>query len=534
MKSSPKRMLQLNDSSIWCFWLHRYSIGTGNRTFGATGDQATNWFFAALQKTHLVPASAGLLWDAHDANDRHLSLQESPRDGLRQVLVAYPVSSNIGGEWGAICPHKRALNRYGKCLAHFFSSSGCEQSCLYFKLRHGECLHWCTYFSYHGCPHKCSVRLLSVDGLKSERKNATVLKTSCDLSPNTCNSRCSKRPEKWKRGMFNEASVGNSELQEENRSIIYFVEFSSQPWPCKRQTSFRRSQAVTVKGATKPMGSTTLATKLKTNFCVTALLLSQEVLRLTTKVSLFWFNFVPKTWEDYSSNDAPLTLRTGSTDWSSSPSSKPGTLLMNLVYLKPPLLSNLTKSSDRWSASSGEWVQVIIYKEVLLNCLRCVGILLFMISWCSLQHVICASCWVFCAEDVSRVVIHLKGLWGVLPPQKTVGELVDQMATHLLAGTFPRCRWIDSANWCCRNLISVWMNFCRRSGPFIRTLFKETPWNLGAPFRILRTRFVCVHDQMMRQIQFCAGLMLSFFTVLHLNNIVFTQIVSFCFCVAFA
>ena len=44
----------------------------------------------------------------------------------------------------------------------------------------------------------------------------------------------------------------------------------------------------------------------------------------------------------------------------------------------------------------------------------------------------------------------------------------------------------DTANWCWRNLISVWINFCRRSGPVSRNLFMETPKKLEAPLRTLR------------------------------------------------
>ena len=79
-----------------------------------------------------------------------------------------------------------------------------------------------------------------------------------------------KRTGKNHRGMVKKASVGNSALQEENRSITSLESFLSQLWPRKWQTSARRSRAVTVKGATRPMGSNTLATKLRTN-CITAI-----------------------------------------------------------------------------------------------------------------------------------------------------------------------------------------------------------------------------------------------------------------------
>ena len=76
----------------------------------------------------------------HDAIDRHLSLQESPRRGLRQILVAYPVSSTIG----VVQP-----------VSVFVGATRA------FPITNAN-----------------SVRLLSDGGLTSARKNATALKTS--------------------------------------------------------------------------------------------------------------------------------------------------------------------------------------------------------------------------------------------------------------------------------------------------------------------------------------------------------------------
>ena len=59
--------------------------------------------------------------------------------------------------------------------------------------------------------------------------------------------------------------------------------------------SFNRRRAATVYGATRPMGSYTADTKLRTIRCVIGRFRSSVVLLLTTKVSRLWFHFKPKS-----------------------------------------------------------------------------------------------------------------------------------------------------------------------------------------------------------------------------------------------
>ena len=131
----------------------------------------------------------------------------------------------------AICPHKRVLNRYGKCCAYFFPNRAASKAACSSSFGTGSVFIGVT----RAVPitNASPVRLLSDGGLTSARKNATALKTSWELSPNTCYSRSSKGPEKQQRGMVNKASVGNSELQEENRSNLSLGSFLFQLWPSK-------------------------------------------------------------------------------------------------------------------------------------------------------------------------------------------------------------------------------------------------------------------------------------------------------------
>ena len=97
------------------------------------------------------------------------------------------------------------------------------------------------------------------------RRNATALKASCKLSTNMCSSSCSKFPEKYLLVIVISASLGSSALHSRNFSTVSFDSFSSQCCPWTRQMSFSNNRATTVSGATRPMVSNTLDTKLSTS-----------------------------------------------------------------------------------------------------------------------------------------------------------------------------------------------------------------------------------------------------------------------------
>ena len=103
------------------------------------------------------------------------------------------------------------------------------------------------------------------------RRNATTLKTSCGLSPNMCSSRCSKFPEKELLGIVISASLGSSTLHSRNFSMVSLGNSSSQCCPRTRQMFFSNNRAPIVNGATRPMGTNTLDTRLNTKRCVKTL-----------------------------------------------------------------------------------------------------------------------------------------------------------------------------------------------------------------------------------------------------------------------
>ena len=70
------------------------------------------------------------------------------------------------------------------------------------------------------------------------------------------------------------------------------------------QISFSNNRAPTINGATRPMGSNTLDTRLSTKPCFDNIVTVLEVPRLTTRVSLLWSHFNPSTCEDSSLDDA--------------------------------------------------------------------------------------------------------------------------------------------------------------------------------------------------------------------------------------
>ena len=75
---------------------------------------------------------------------------------------------------------------------------------------------------------------------------------------------------------------------------------SSHCWPLKLQISFSSKRARTVYGATRPMGSNTEDTKLRTDRCVTESLSSRLTPLLTTNVSVTWFHLRPRTCDPVS------------------------------------------------------------------------------------------------------------------------------------------------------------------------------------------------------------------------------------------
>ena len=77
----------------------RYSAGTGNRTFGETGTMQPSAFLQRFRRHSSGTCVGSIVLRCHMMTliDTY-PFQESMRWGLRQLLVADPVSSKIRGQ----------------------------------------------------------------------------------------------------------------------------------------------------------------------------------------------------------------------------------------------------------------------------------------------------------------------------------------------------------------------------------------------------------------------------------------------------
>ena len=108
-------------------------------------------------------------------------------------------------------------------------------------------------------------------------------------------------------------------------------------YPLRRQMSSNKRRAVTVYGATRPMGSYTADTKQRTTRCITSRFKSAVFPLLTTKVSGLWFHFKPNTSEVSSFVTESFSVESvGSWCFGSTLLTKVSTLLTILVSWKPP------------------------------------------------------------------------------------------------------------------------------------------------------------------------------------------------------
>ena len=140
-----------------------------------------------------------------------------------------------------------------------------------------------------------------------------------------CRSTSSNGKSKWQRGILSCPKIGRPECHLVNLRHNPFGSGSSHYWPLNLQISFSSKRARTVYGVTRPMGSNTEDTKLRTARCVTESLSSRLTPLLTTNVSVTGFSFKDKL----------------------------GTLLLNFVRLNPPNLSSSTKLRLNVKAVSG-------------------------------------------------------------------------------------------------------------------------------------------------------------------------------------
>ena len=121
---------------------------------------------------------------------------------------------------------------------------------------------------------------------------------------------------------------------------------SSHCWPLNIQISFSSKRARTVYGATRPMGSNTEDTKLRTDRCVTESVSSRLTPLLTTNVSVTWSHLRPRTCDAVSGFFAAVVnslLLFALVIGGFSFKDKLGTLLINFIRLNPPNLSSSTK-----------------------------------------------------------------------------------------------------------------------------------------------------------------------------------------------
>ena len=147
------------------------------------------------------------------------------------------------------------------------------------------------------------------------------------------------------------SSFGKSALQTKNLWTMSCGSSSSHCCPVTRQMSFKSSRISTVNGATRPMGSKTFETRLRTKRCVRDLLIAQIEPLLTTKISLVWSHFSRSTCDESSWHD---TITLGSVVWgeTSIRSARFVTLLTNFVSLNPPRWRRCTNSFDLLMALS--------------------------------------------------------------------------------------------------------------------------------------------------------------------------------------
>ena len=175
-------------------------------------------------------------------------------------------------------------------------------------------------------------------------RKATALKTSCELSLNICNSRRSTFCWKKLRGILISLSVPNSELQSRNLVTMSSGRMSSHFWPLSLHMFLSRSRAFTVYGATRPIGSSTAETRLRTILWVTVRFVSGVVPRLTTSVSEAWFYLRPSTSDDSSVVSNGLPSLVWLSEFGSICCRMLESLDMNFVSLNPSIESNFVKS----------------------------------------------------------------------------------------------------------------------------------------------------------------------------------------------
>ena len=152
------------------------------------------------------------------------------------------------------------------------------------------------------------------------------------------------------------SSFGKSSLQAKKLWTLYCGSSSSQCCPVTRQMSFKSSRAPTVNGATRPIESKTLETRLRTKRCVSDFVIAQLVTPLTTKLSLVRSHFSSSTCDESSWHE---TIILSSVDWGepSIRSARFGTLLTKFVNLNPPRWRRCTNSFDILMVFSGDFTE---------------------------------------------------------------------------------------------------------------------------------------------------------------------------------
>ena len=159
------------------------------------------------------------------------------------------------------------------------------------------------------------------------------------------------------RGVLSCPKTGRLECQSVNLRHNSFGSGSCHCWPLNLQIFFsNKRRARIVYGVTRPMGSNTEDTKLRTDRCVTELLSSRLTPLLTTNVSVIWSHLRLRTCGAVSGLIAAiiislllLALVLGGFSFKE----KLGTLLINFVRLNPPILSISTKLRVNVKAVSG-------------------------------------------------------------------------------------------------------------------------------------------------------------------------------------